>query len=98
MKRMHGLAVVAGLLCLAPVFAAGPSFRPDGTVRGSSLAGWHPLGHADWKAENGEIVGTPRPGGTGGWLVLARAYPDVAFYASFRGTGGCNTGVLLRAE
>ncbi len=56
------------------------------------------LGQADWKAQNGEIVGTPKPGGSGGWLVLDRSYQDVGFYASFRCTGGCKTGVLLRAE
>jgi hypothetical protein len=98
MKQVYGWAVIAALLCLAPVFAVGPSFRPDATVAGSSLAGWHALGQADWKAQNGEIVGTPRPGGSGGWLVLDRAYQDVALYASFRCSGGCKTGVMLRAE
>jgi hypothetical protein len=67
-------------------------------VKGSSLAGWRPLGQADWKAENGEIIGTPKPAGSGGWLVLDRAYQDVGFYASFRCPSGCKTGVLLRAE
>ena len=98
MKHRFALTAVAGLLWLAQVFAVGPSFRPDGTVRGSSLDGWHTLGQADWKVQNGEIVGAPRPGGSGGWLVLDRSYQDVGFYASFRCTGGCKTGVLLRAE
>ena len=98
MKHRFALTAVAGLLWLAQVFAVGPSFRPDGTVRGSSLDGWHALGQADWKVQNGEIVGAPRPGSSGGWLVLDRSYQDVGFYASFRCTGGCKTGVLLRAE
>ena len=34
----------------------------------------------------------------GGWLVLDKGYQDVAFYASFRCSGACKTGVLLRAE
>ncbi len=98
MKHRSVLTAAAGLLWLAQVFAVGPSFRPDGTIKGSSLDGWHALGQADWKAQNGEIVGAPRPGGSGGWLVLDRSYQDVGFYASFRCTGGCKTGVLLRAE
>ncbi len=98
MKRMPGLAVLAAFLCLAPVLAVGPSFRPDGTVKGSSLTGWHPLGQTDWKAENGEIVATPKPGGSGGWLVLDRRYQDVGVHTSFRCSGECKAGVLLRAE
>ena len=98
MKRTYGWFALAGLLWLTPVFAVGPSFRPDGTVKGSSLDGWRALGQADWKAQNGEIIGTPRPGGSGGWLLLDRSFQDVGVYASFRCTGGCKTGVLLRAE
>src|SRR4051812_27647142 len=60
-----GSAVVAVLL-LSPLFGVSPSFKPDETVRGSSLKGWHPLGQADWKVQNGEITGTAKPGGPGG--------------------------------
>ncbi len=79
------------------VHSVGPSFRPDGTFSGSTITGWHALGQADWRAENGELVGVPqRP--AGGWLVLDRSFQDVGFYATFRCTRGCRTGVLLRAE
>ena len=97
-KRVLGLTAIAALALLVPVLGNGPSFHPDATVKGSSLAGWHPMGQADWRAQNGEIIGTPRPGGNGGWLVLDRSYQDVGFYASVKCTGGCKTGVLLRAE
>jgi len=41
----------------------GPSrFVPDVTFKGSSLSGWRVLGQAEWRATNGEIVGTPKPG------------------------------------
>jgi hypothetical protein len=80
-----------------PAETAGPSFRPDVTFKGSALAGWHTLGAATWRAENGEIVATPKQPG-GGWLVLDKSLQDVGFYASFLCAAGCKTGVLLRAD
>jgi hypothetical protein len=49
----------------------GPSFIPDGSFRGSTLAGWHTLGQADWRADQGEI--TRKGTGGSGWLVLDRS-------------------------
>jgi hypothetical protein len=72
----------------AHVFAVGPSFYPDATFQGSNLNGWHTLGDADWRAESGELVGTPKDSG-GGWLMLDRSYQDVGLYAQFQCTGGC---------
>jgi hypothetical protein len=95
-KRAFGIAALAALV-LAPVFATGPTWIPDVTFKATSLAGWHVLGQADWRVEKGEVVGTAKPGG-GGWLVLDHSYQDVEFYAGFHCTGGCKTGVLLRAE
>ena len=77
--------------------SAGPSFIPDVTFNSSTLTGWHPLGSASWRVDNGELVGTPTPS-AGGWLVLDRSLQDVAFFASFKCAQGCETGVLLRAE
>lgn len=74
---------------------AAANFAADGSFTGSSLTGWHPIGDATWRAENGEIVATPK---SGGWLMLDRAYEDVAVVASFRCAAGCSAGVLLRAE
>ena len=72
----------------------GPSFVPSSTFKGSTLAGWHTLGQADWRAENGELIG--KGTGGGGWLVLDRSLQDTGFYSAFRCTGSCDTGVLLR--
>lgn len=88
--------VVLSLIFLPVLQAVSPTFIPDTTFKGSSLKGWHVLGQADWKVQNGEVVGTPKAGG--GWLVLDRSYQDVAVYASFKSTGGSKVGVLLRAE
>jgi hypothetical protein len=63
-KRTYGIAGLAALL-MAPVFGAGPTFFPDKTFKGSSLAGWHTLGQADWHAQNGEITGAAKSGGGG---------------------------------
>ena len=98
-KRVYGIAVLA-ILLLAPVIANDeePTFLPDTTFKAASLAGWHALGQADWRVQNGEVVGTVKPGGKGGWLVLDRSYQDVELYASFRCSGGCQTGVLFRVQ
>lgn len=85
------------VLLASSVSSTSRSFRPDFTFTGSSLAGFQAVGKAEWRAEDGEIVGTAPPGGDG-WLMLDRSYQDVAFFASFRCTGRCRTGVLLRAE
>jgi len=74
--------------------AHGPSFVPDAKFEGSTLAGSHTLGKAEWHAEGGTLVGNGTAGG--GWLVLDRSYQDTGFYAQFRCVGPCDTGVLLR--
>jgi hypothetical protein len=91
------LLLLAALLSSVPGFAAGPSFHPDTTFSGSSLNGWHTFGQAAWRAEKGEVIGTPKQG-AGGWLVLDRSYQDIGVFSQFRCTGACETGVLLRAE
>ena len=90
------LLLLATLFSSVPVFAAGPSFHPDTTFSGSSLSGWHTVGPAEWRAEGGELVATPKQGG--GWLMLDRSYQDIGVYTQFRCAGACETGVLLRAE
>jgi hypothetical protein len=73
-------------------------FIPDTIFHGSSLSGWHVVGQADWKAQNGEITGSAKPGSNGGWLMLDKSYQDLQFFAHFRCTGECKTGVLVRAQ
>ncbi len=96
-----------GAFCAAVAFAtagfasiihgASKNFVPDVVFAGSSLTGWQPVGQASWRAENGEIIGTPT-NVAGGWLLADRAYQDAAVFASFRCAAGCQTGILLRAE
>jgi hypothetical protein len=99
-KRRCAVASLSVLAAVA-LFAAGlspvPNFIADSTFQGSSLTGWHALGQAEWKAENGEITGTSGQD-RGGWLVLDKSYQDSGFFARFRCGAVCNTGILLRIE
>ena len=94
-------ALLAAIVIVAAAFAsvthgASKNFAPDVVFAGSSLTGWQSIGQASWRAENGEIVGTPKAA-SGGWLLADRPYEDVAVFASFK-CAGCQTGVLMRAE
>lgn len=82
---------------LSATFAATHDFIPDFAFRGASLTGWRVLGHANWRAENGEITAAPQIP-EGGWLILDKSYQDVKLYADFRCSGKCDAGVLLRME
>ncbi len=85
------------ILLVSGALAAPRTFVPDVAFSGSSLNGWHALGQADWRAQDGEIVGTPRQP-AGGWLILDQSYQDVVLYTQFRCAAGCKTGLLFRAE
>ena len=97
MSRMKaGLtSALAALLAVTVLHSEpGPTFLPNATFKGSTLAGWHTLGSASWSAKDGEIT----PKGGEGWLVLDKPYQDSALYTEFRCTGPCNFGILMRME
>src|SRR5688572_17095310 len=96
-RRFLALAAIFGALSTVPLAGIRSTFVPDWTFKGNTLAGWHVLGAADWKAIDGELVGTAKSP-DGGWLVLDKSFQDVEFGADFKCAGGCRTGVLLRAE
>jgi hypothetical protein len=95
-KRSYVITAIAAAIVVAAFAAAPSAFISDSVFKATNLSGWHTLGQADWRVENGEIVGTPKSPG-GGWLVLDKSYQDVGFFASFRCAEGCKTGVLFRA-
>ena len=98
-RRAAVVAVVAVVVAtLTPVgHGASTNFAPDAVFTGSSLTGWRSIGQSTWRAENGEIIGTPGAA-SGGWLLAERPYEDAALFASFRCAAGCQTGVMVRAE
>ncbi len=88
---------IAAAATAAIIHGASKNFAPDAVFTGSSLTGWQPIGQSTWRAENGEIIGTPTAA-AGGWLLANKPYQDVAVFASFRCAAGCQTGVMVRAE
>ena len=72
-------------------------FVPDWTFKGSTLTGMQQIGQVTWRAENGEIIATPQTP-EGGWLLLDRKYQDLQFALSFRCSGACSAGVMVRSE
>jgi len=95
-KRRYVLAATAAL-SLSAVLAVAQNYVEDVHFKATSLEGWHTLGDATWRAEKGEYIGTPKSP-AGGWLVLDKSFQDVGVFGNFKCTGGCKTGVLLRAE
>src|SRR3954454_22813699 len=96
-KKRRYLFAAAAALSLSAVLATAQNYVEDVRFKATSLDGWHTLGDASWRAEKGEYIGTPKSP-TGGWLVLDQSYQDIGVFGNFRCTGGCKTGVLLRAE
>ncbi|MBV9268409.1 MAG: DUF1080 domain-containing protein, partial [Acidobacteriaceae bacterium] len=92
-----GIVAAAGIVLSMRPAHANKNFVPDWTFKGSSLGNLRTLGDANWRAENGEIVGRPLTA-AGGWLILDMPLQDVQFASIFRCTGGCRTGVMLRAK
>jgi len=81
--RLVATVAVAVSAMAFELIAAGPAnFKPDGMVTGSSLAGFHVVGDADWKAQNGELVGTAKPGTAGGWLVMDKPLQDLHSFSA----------------
>ena len=97
-RILTGIAAVGLAATAMTVQVAGTrsTFVPDWTFKGSSLAAFRTIGHAEWKAVNGEIVGTPTAP-DGGWLFLDRTLQDLQFAANVRCTPECVAGVMVRA-
>jgi hypothetical protein len=96
-SRVITACIFALAILIAPVSGTNGNFVADWSFKGATLDGWQPLGQADWRAENGEIIGTPRAA-DGGWLLLKQSFQDVQLFTSVRCAAACAPGLLLRAE
>ena len=76
---------------------APPRSSLTGRSKDSALTGTQQIGQAKWRAENGEIVGTPASA-DGGWLLINPGYQDVQVAGSFRCAAACTAGVMVRSE
>src|SRR3954471_14393263 len=92
--RAAAACIFAFTLSVALLSGTNGNFVADWSFKGSAIGGWQPLGQADWRAENGEIVGTPRAP-DGGWLLLNQSFQDVQLFASVRCAAACAPGLLL---
>ena len=91
------IVAMAGSLLFLPTAGANKNFVPDWTFKGSALGQWRTLGAAQWRAEDGHIIGVPKTE-EGGWLIFDKPLQDVQFASTFRCSGGCRAGVMLRAQ
>jgi hypothetical protein len=99
-RRTGGLFLTMAAVAAVSIGLSGQAartFAPDWTFKGSALTGTQQVGQATWRAENGEIIGTPT-GPDGGWLLLESGYQDVQVAAAYKCAGECTAGVMVRSE
>jgi hypothetical protein len=71
-RRTTGMILTAAAVAAVSIALNGQTpatFAPDWTFKGSALTGTQQVGQATWRAENGEIIGTPTSP-EGGFLLL----------------------------
>ena len=61
-------------------------------------AGWHVVGDADWKAQNGELIGTAKPGHRRAVVVMDKNFQDVQLYRTTNARAETVNPALLRAR
>lgn len=84
------------LLLLALTLAAPAAEKWTPLIAGSSLAAWQAEGKADWKVEDGAIVGRQGPGGTEGDLFTRERWTDFELEAEWRMRWPGNSGIWFR--
>ncbi len=100
MKLLLSLSFALATL-LAPALAAD---KPDAEgwvdlCNGKNLDGWvQKGGKADYRVENGEIVGASRPNTQNSFLCTAREYGDFILEIEFMVQPGLNAGVQIRSH
>jgi len=62
---------------------------------GKSLDGWDQIGEANWRVEDGAIVGDK---GKGGHLVSKNSYKNFQIYSEFWSDEKANSGIFIRCK
>ncbi len=98
MRRGYSLAIasIPVIFCFLLFSAFSSDNSSASAFNGTSLAGWHVEGSGNWKVDHGEIVGSTKPDGSGGWLVLDHRYEDFMVRFLFQ-CRNCETGMLFRS-
>lgn len=66
---------------------------------GRDLSGWvRRGGEAEYRVENGEIVGQAKPGTPNSFLCTARSYTNFILELEFKPMTGLNSGIQVRSE
>jgi len=65
-------------------------------IESNSLKGWHAEGKADWRVENGTIIGRQGPGGAAGDLFTDKTWSDFELECEWRMHYPGNSGIWFR--
>jgi len=100
MNRAFAISAALLVAGFAAVQLAPPATGQTGTgwtqlFDGKTMDGWSPTGDANWKVEDGAIVGTQ---GKGGFLVTKNSYKDHMIYAEFWADEPANSGIFVRCK
>lgn len=98
MKRIHFFHVVCvAMISQLPLPLSGQSWTP--LFNGKSLSGWTQRGgKADYRVENGTIVGYSKVNTENSFLCTKQNYGDFILEFDFRVDDALNSGVQLRSE
>jgi hypothetical protein len=90
-RRFLVIAAIVGLGLSTS--AQGPSTATVNAFNGTSLAGWHAHGAAQWRAAGGELVASAAAGP--GVLMFDKSYQDLILNFSFQ-CSNCDAGLIVR--
>lgn len=97
MRKLHvfGATTLTAVVALVALSARSNDRRDSAIFDGTSLSGWHTKGSAQWRVENGSIVGIIPDSGGAGALVLDAGHEDFKFSFQFK-SENAQPSVLLR--
>src|SRR5690242_7682585 len=102
MRRLLLIAALALSACAGPQNAndaAAPADRSVKLFNGTDLTGWTQRGgHADYRVEDGCIVGASRPNQPNSFLCTDAEYGDFILELDFKADPEVNSGVQIRSE